>query len=391
MKICFVTENIAELGGRQRVLTVVANALAESNNVEVSILFTSLKGIMEKQVYELNPKIIQLWDSKIATDKKSYIGYKIIRTFNKKIYSIENVELLRRIYFPEKEIKLYQKFFSKNIFDVVIGVGTRSSAMLSLLNNNHKKIAWLHNSYNIYFNTPQYFQWKQELLYHKLLPNLDKMVVLTDNDVNIYNNQFKNNPIRIYNPLSFECSQKSDLKGNKLLFVGRLDYEIKGLGLLIKSLKKLKDIVSDFTLTVVGDGSGKERFLKEAIEAGIIDNIKMIGATTEVIKYYISNSICILPSTQEGFGLVVTEAMECGLPVISYKTEGPSEIIEDGVNGFLVEKFDTDVFALRIAELCLNSEKREEMGRNAINRARYFSINNIKIEWIKMLESIMKR
>lgn len=391
MKICFVTENIAEFGGRQRVLTVVANALAESNNIEVSILFTSLKEIMEKQVYELNPKIIQLWEGKIAKGKKSYIGYKIIRTFNKKVYSFKNVELLKGIYFPGKEIKSYQKFFSQNIFDVVIGVGTRPSAMLSLLNNKHKKIAWLHTSYNTYFNTPGCFQWKQELLYHKLLPNLDKMVVLTDNDVNVYNNQFNNNPIRIYNPLSFESSKKSDLKGNKLLFVGRLDYEIKGLGLLIKSLKKLKELVPNFILTVVGDGRGKERFLKEAIEAGVIDNIKMIGATTQVIKYYISNSICVLPSTKEGFGLVVTEAMECGLPVISYKTEGPSEIIEDGINGFLVEKFDTDAFALRIAELCFNSTKRKEMSENAINRAKDFSVNNIKTEWIKMLESIIKR
>lgn len=391
MKICFVTENIAELGGRQRVLTVVANALAESNNIEVSILFTSLKEVIEKQVYELNPKIIQLWDSKIARGKRSDISYKLIRIFNKKIYSLKNVELLRKIYFPGKEIKSYEKFFGENIFDVVIGVGTRPSAMLSLLNNNHKKIAWLHNSYNIYFNMPGYFQWKQKLLYHQLLPNLDKMVVLTNNDVNIYNNQFYNNPIRIYNPLSFECSEKSNLKGNKLLFVGRLDYEIKGLGLLIKSLKKLKELVPDFTLTVVGDGNGKERFLKEAIEAEVIDNIKMIGATTQVIRYYNNSSICIVPSTQEGFGLVVTEAMECGLPVISYKTEGPSEIIEDGINGFLVEKFDTDAFALRIAELCFNSTMHEEMSKNAINRARDFSVNNIKTEWINMLESIIKR
>ena len=136
-----------------------------------------------------------------------------------------------------------------------------------------------------------------------------------------------------------------------MIFVGRLDYDLKGLDLLIQALSIVKIEIPDFSLVMVGDGGGRERLENEIEKAGLKGNINMVGNSEDVMKYYMQASIALLPSRQEGFGLVVTEAMECGLPVISFKTKGPSEIIEDGVNGFLIDKYDVVSFAKRIVML----------------------------------------
>lgn len=390
MKICFVTNNIAEIGGRQRINTVVCNGLAEKEEMEISILFTSEREIAYKHMYSLDKKINILWDKELVRGKYSDLNYKILRFINKKVYNSSSFDYLKKVYFPEFEIKSYENFFKKNKFDVVVGVGTRPAAIISLLKIDSKKIAWLHCSYDIYFRKKGYFQWRQEILYQRLLEQLDDIIVLTDKDVNIYQKELKKKPIRIYNPLSFKCDKKSALLGNKLLFVGRLDFELKGLDLLVESMKKIKMAVPDFELTVVGEGKGKKRFLEEIEKYQLSSHVIFIGQTTDVITYYQNASVVVLPSRQESFGLVVTEAMECGVPVVAYETDGPSEIIKNGENGFLIEKYNTDIFADKIIELCLNEQLRYSMAKKAIQRAQDFSLDKILEKWKQIFESGMK-
>lgn len=116
----------------------------------------------------------------------------------------------------------------------------------------------------------------------------------------------------------------------------------------------------------------------------------MVGQTDNVASYYTEASIALLTSRKEGFGLVVTEAMECGLPVVSFKTEGPSEIIIDGENGFLIEKYDTEAFAKKIILLCNNKKMRYTMGQSAKQRASDFSINVIINEWSSLFTNLQE-
>lgn len=383
LKICFITNNIAEIGGRQRINAVIANALANVPEVSISILFTSPKDIAYSFAYQLDSKVEIIWDKKISRGKKDDLSYKVFRSINKRFFEFKNVSFLKHIYFPNHEVKAYQKLFEERNFDVVIGVGTRPGAMLSLLNIKSKKVVWLHTSYDVYFRKKGYFQWKQERLYQALIPKLDEIVVLTDGDVELYSERFNINPVKIYNPLSFECQKKSKLEWNKILFIGRLDYELKGLDLLIEVMVYLKNSI-DFTLTVVGDGPGRERFEKEIRKAGLQEQVAIMGFSNNVHPYYCEASVVVLPSRQEGFGLVVTEAMECGIPVVSFRTEGPSEIIRDGIDGYLIDKFDTKEFATKVNYLCSNKTARKKMGDQAALRARDFSLNNIINKWMQL-------
>lgn len=388
-KVCFVTNNIAEIGGRQRVNTVLANEMAESADMEVAVLFTDSWESAQKPAYELSSKVRVLWSREICRGNRD-LPYKGIRYINKKIWRINNLKTLQFAYFPPAEVAAYNRFFHENKFDILIGVGTRPGGMLALVEDKSRKIAWLHNSYDTYFRRKNYFQWNQEELYKKLLSRLDTMVVLTDGERTRYQEEMKAPAVRIYNPLTCFCADKSGLDGKRLIFVGRLKYDLKGLDLLVQILAAVRAKIPDILLTVVGDGDGRERFEREIEQAGLKGNVKMVGNTRDVMQYYTSASAAVLSSRQEGFGLVVTEAMECGLPVISFKTEGPSEIIQDGVNGFLVDNYDVSSFAEKIITLWEKPELRKKMGENAARRAEDFSCKSILGQWKTLFDRLMR-
>ena len=388
MKICFVTNNIADKGGVQRVLSVVANGL--SDRYEVSILMTSPSKTAEQHAYQLSKKVTVLMDDSFSKARKKY--HKALGFINKKIVRFHNTNFLREIYFPRREINIYNQFFERHSFDVIIGVQPRAAGIVSLLDTKAAKFGWMHNTYDAYFESPQRYQWRQDYLYKILFGRLDKIIVLTDHDKKEYEKKLnQTNVVRIYNPLSFTSETKSPLNGEKLVFVGRFQYEQKGLGLLIDVIKNVKREIPNISVDVIGDGPDKKRFIQESIAEGVDMNLNFKGMVDNVQDYYRNGDLFLLTSKYEGFGLVVTEAMECGLPVVSFKTEGPSEIIFDGENGFLIDMFDVAEFAKKVVLLCHDGELRRTMGKNAQRRARDFSVNTIMDQWHSLFVDLEKK
>lgn len=386
-KVCFLTNNIAEMGGRQRVNALLASEMSKTDDLDVSIVFTSNYKTAMKRFYYLNNNVRVLWSQKLSPSKRDSL-YKIARYINKKIIRFRNTSFLQFVYFPPYEVRNYNQFFSDNKFDVVVGVGTRAGAMLSLLNDKSKKVVWLHNSYDVYFLKKDYFQWHQDGLYKKLLSKPDAMVVLTDGDINRYKRYIECDPIRIYNPLTLVCKDEAKLENNELVFVGRLDYDIKGLDLLADIFSIVKMKISEARLTIVGDGNGRKRLEETLAKLNLQHSVNFVGQRDNVMQYYQQGSVVLLTSRKEGFGLVTTETMECGLPVVSFKTEGPSEIINDGRNGFLIDNYDVNAFAEKVILICKNKELRSVMGRKAKERAKDFSIDKIVNEWRELFVRI---
>ena len=103
----------------------------------------------------------------------------------------------------------------------------------------------------------------------------------------------------------------------------------------------------------------------------------------------LDSSIFILSSRYEGFGLVITEAMSCGLPVVSFACPcGPKDIITDGKNGYLVEPENVEALAERICHLIEHEELRKEMGKAARKRAEDFQEDKIMQKWVDLFENI---
>lgn len=387
MKICFITNSISKMGGVQRVLAVIASELSRYN--DVSIIFVDGGADGKKEFYFMSDDIIRIHNRKLKLDRFIYYPYKILRYLNRKLNLYFGMELSSTVFFPKAEKRNFEKFFYKNHFDIIIGVQGRLSVFVGQLKCPGIKIGWFHSTYEAYFKRKGYHYWQEEKLYKKLLPSLDRLVVLTNRDAAIYSKKMNVDVTRIYNPITIMTNKKSKLDTNNLLFVGRLLYEQKGLGLLTDILEQLKEQRIEFHLDVVGDGCDRKKFLDECQKKNLLDYINFAGETKNVMKYYLNATIFVFPSKCEGFGLVVTEAMSCGVPVISFKTEGPSEIIEDGINGYLVEKFSTHLFAERIIELLNDRQKRLRMGEEASKRALDFSLRETGAEWQRLFGKLL--
>jgi glycosyltransferase involved in cell wall biosynthesis len=159
-----------------------------------------------------------------------------------------------------------------------------------------------------------------------------------------------------------------------ILNIGRLASE-KGHSVLIEAFRRLGDgagMSQKIRLGIVGDGP-----LKESLEKANDDLIRsgklvFYGYDKDVRKYLSSSDIFTLPSFYEGFGIAVLEAMASGVPVIASNVGGIPEIIEDGVQGFLFERGDSEKLAGELQKLIKSPELRKKMGDNGVLRSKMF-------------------
>lgn len=170
---------------------------------------------------------------------------------------------------------------------------------------------------------------------------------------------------------------KSDVKKKSILFSGRLDRDVKGLDYLVEIIKIVVEKKPDWNFTILGDGSGKEFLIKELENNNLTKNTAVVGNTDDVYHYYCNSSILLQTSRQEGFGMTIIEAMSCGVPVVAFHNYGPDEIVRNGVDGFLINKFDVSDFADKVIMLAEDYEKRREFSEAALDGAKRFDLNVI--------------
>lgn len=154
-----------------------------------------------------------------------------------------------------------------------------------------------------------------------------------------------------------------------LLFVGGLDsaHYFKGLNFLLPALAKLR--FKNWQLTIVGDGDLRLSYEKQAEELNLRRQIKFVGRLSEeeLIRTYQNSDLFILPSINrhEAFGLVLTEAMACGVPVIASDLPGVRTVFRPGIDGLLAKPREIDDLATKIAALVGDEPKRKAYGRSA--------------------------
>jgi glycosyltransferase involved in cell wall biosynthesis len=393
MKICFITDTIFNLGGIQRVLSVLAGELVEYYDVDV--ICTSNKFKIDRDLYNLNEKVnINMKPELLHINLGEKISLKLIKIINDKtgfLNKESNIDYLTKIYYPKIIQRRIIKYLNNKSYDVIIGVAGYFSILLGIIDNElkAKTIGWQHNSYEAYFKTPYKYYWRREELFKKYVKRLNEYIVLTDDDKKILNKDVNLECERIYNPLSFTSNEKSKCEEKVIVCVGRLVEQQKGLDLLINSFKKVSIKHKDWMLYIVGDGPDKNSLNILIRKLDLENQVKIKSFTNDIKEYYLNSSIFVSSSRWEGFGLVITEAMECGLPVIAFSNSGPKEIInKQNENGVLVPCWDIDKLSEAIINLIENEEKRKNIGKASIERANDFSKNIILEQWKAVIDRI---
>jgi glycosyltransferase involved in cell wall biosynthesis len=176
---------------------------------------------------------------------------------------------------------------------------------------------------------------------------------------------------------------------NRLLFVGRLNAQ-KGIGQLLDAVAAMQ---TGAELDVVGDGTDREALLSHARSLGIADRVYWHGALPQprLVEFYRQATALVVPSRDEGFGLVAVEAQLCETPVVAFASGGLIDIMEDGVTGYLIHPSDTASFATSLDDV-VTSEQRHEIGRAGRQSAlAKFSPESVARRYRKLYDSVLVR
>lgn len=171
-------------------------------------------------------------------------------------------------------------------------------------------------------------------------------------------------------------------------FTGRI-VERKGVDVLINAFAKNKELLLSSILIIVGNGPDENKVKNLVSKLGINNNVRFIGHSSEVAKYYHASDIFVLPSYAEGMPNALLEAMACGLPVIASRIGGVVDVVEDGKSGILFEPGDVTGLASAMVRLLKDDELRHKIGAEARKRiVESFSIDGVADKYIKLYEGL---
>ncbi|WP_304576448.1 glycosyltransferase family 4 protein [uncultured Clostridium sp.] len=384
MKITFLTLDIFGMGGTIRTVLNIANYLV-NNGYDVEVV--SVLRYRKEPFFYIDPKIrIVVLHSKLIkkTNRKGIKG-KIVSFLDKsKSVLIHPDDEGHHHFSLLTDIKMYK--YLKSIKDGVL-ISTRPSFNIFVskyINKNVITIGQEHLNLSIY---PKRLQKSIKRYY----PKLKYLATLTDDDTLDYKKLFSDKKIKIVkltNSIPPFESKLSTLEDKTILAAGRLVPQ-KGFDLLIEAFEKIIDKAPDWKVKIFGAGKDKEMLQNMISEKHLYNNVLLMGPTKEIEKELTQSSIYALSSRFEGFGMVIIEAMQCGVPVVSFDCpKGPGEIIANNEDGILVENGNVDAFAEALLELIEDKNKRIEFSKNAIKNVKRYTIDEIGKEWDRILKEI---
>lgn len=330
------------------------------------------------RLYKIN-KMINLEDLEEFVPLNNHSLQRYLLAINKRLAILNRPifrKLIARLRYSMCRAKL-STYLSQ--FDVVIGVGFDYSLLLSELaiQLECKKIGWQHSTFDSYFERRGKLGYGLLDYSKSCFKRLDRVLVLTEADKKEFDKKLDINTDVFYNPIPRNQPKLSRLNKKNALFVGRLDRYLKGLDYLIEIIERVAALDLEVYFTIVGDGPDR-KWLQDKIEKSKISKrVNIVGKTNNVYQYYSEASVLLQTSRFEGFGMTIVEAMSCGVPVVSFHNNGPDEIIRDGVDGYLVDKFDVDTFIRHVFEILISRDLRIDISRNCQERARDFSVEKL--------------
>ena len=367
----YINRVFAVWGGLERVWTDKMNALSNMPGYEVCLVTTdqgyhSIPYPLNKSIrhYDLDIRFIQQY--RYSGLKRYWIYYQLVRLFQRKIKALLETEKPDVLVTNASE---FADFLVKCKDDVPLIVESHGIFELPF----HMQKMTITNRIKKYFH-------------YKSLSKADRIVALTHGDAAQWKRINPNVSI-IPNIVTMNDSDiYSNCEAKRVIFVGRMDSQ-KGYQYLDAIWSIVEKRHPNWRLDIYGEGAD----LKE--NRAIIPKGKNIfphGQTLNILNKYKESSILVLTSVYEPFGLVMPEAMSCGIPVVAFNCPyGPSEIISDGKDGFLVDCYNVEIFANQLCLLMENETLRKKMGQNAILSVQRFTKDKIIPQWISLFESLV--
>ena len=404
-KIVFCTPALYSTGGVERVVSYKASFFAEQLGYDVTIIVTEGRG--RDCYFPLSDKV------------------KVIN-FELGFEELWKASFIKKVYLYITKQRQYKRLLKAELMrirpDITISMLRREINFLTDIPDGSKKIGELHvnraNYRNFEANDSNGLKrlfarfWMKGLV--EKLRRLDQLVVLTDKSKaswpELSNVTVIPDPITILrekvtvNSEKFAAAGKREVGVNRVVTIGRYAYQ-KGYDLLLQAWAEVERTrkeergrrneemreLENWTLDIYGQGDQTD-YRQLMAELGIDSNrCHLNGPVEDVVKAYQESSIFVLSSRFEGFGMVLIEAMACGLPVVSFDCPaGPDEIITDGVDGLLVPSGDVYALAEKLMVLMSDENLRRRLGQQARQTAQRYEMTTIANQWTALFEKVIK-
>lgn len=371
---------MVNLAGIERILTCKMNYLANNSSHEVFLVTYAQQDFPisfqlneEISYHPIDAPIPQREGYTVMTWIKSYFA---ARNVFKKQFS----HLIKTVR-PDLIICTGYAF---SVLDIIINTSRKNGAKTII--ESHVKSDTVSMKKYVYNPTiARIFSiWDRYIM--KSLREADCIVTLTHNDKEFWTKYAKRVEV-IPNILTITPQKVIDYRNKRVIAAGRYVRQ-KGFDLLLDAWHLIDKKYEDWHLYIYGN-EDRTPYQRIVDKYQMNKNVHLMPATKDIVQEFSKSSIFILSSRFEGFGLVLAEAMSCGLPCISFDCPyGPRDIITNEEDGLLVENGDIKALTGAIERLMADENLRQSMGVKAIKNVARFNPKTIMSQWEQLFISL---
>ena len=373
MKIVYCIPATCNSGGMERVLARKANYLAKLGH-ELIFITTDQRG--RPPFFELHPSIVS-YDLGIDYDANNGSGL-----------------LSKLTQYPRKH-RLHRQRLTELLLrlkaDIVISMfGDDASFLPSIQDGSHKVLEYHFAKYKrLQYGRRGLWRLIDQLRTkwdeHTVRP-FDSFVVLTEEDAAAWG-ALPNLRV-IPNPLPFYSDSPSDCSAHQLLAMGRYDDQ-KHFDLLIDLWAQLAPEYPNWRLVIAGDGKLRPELTAQVEHLGL-KSVELMHPTHQVQELYRASSVYVMTSRYEGLPMVLIEAQQMGLPIVSFACPcGPRDVITDGEDGYLLEVGDHTGFIQALRRLMDSEAERQRMGAAARIASERYDLEHIMKSWLTLFNELV--
>lgn len=382
MTIVYLHNSFAYMGGIERIFINKMNYLADVYHYHVIAVTYQQCG--RPIVFDISPNI-KTYDLNVPIDKE---------------YQFPMLKRIKYYYEMRKQLtaKLSQ-FVKDNDVSVVIGT-TNEYFTMDAMHHLPKSIHTIIESHSCKkFLVVQRFKNKNNLLknlfyslqdirINQFKKKSDAFVSLTNEDAKDWGNSENTYIIPNFIPTIPERKHDNTTTFKRIITLGRLDVQ-KGYDLLIDAWKIVNEKHADWHLDIYGDGDEKKKLMSQQEHLHLNTSISIHGFIYNINEELQKSDFFVLSSRNEGFGLVLIEAMANGIPCVAFNChQGPSDIIKDRKDGLLVEDGNINDLADKICYMIENEDIRRNMGIKARENVKRYLPDYVMPMWIQLFNNL---